>query len=271
MNLDNISELLNGKPSGDGILCLCPAHNDTNPSLSLSIDQEKLLWKCHAGCSQEQVRVALVERGILADNLGPKKRETAFQYMDEKGSSVVRRVIRVDLPDGTKRIFQKFLNKGVWKTTNNNVPTAPFRYFESSLDTKEQILLVEGENCVLALEKMGYDSTTTGSSTSWKSHHPSFFKGKKVIILPDNDQAGEKYAQIIKKDLKNVAKSVDILRLPELPQSGDIVDWIKLGGTAKRLRALITTLTQKGPSKKVPESLTLIRLSEVKTKEIKWL
>jgi hypothetical protein len=42
------------------VLACCPAHDDTNPSLSLTEKADgTLLWKCFAGCSQEAVREAL--------------------------------------------------------------------------------------------------------------------------------------------------------------------------------------------------------------------
>jgi putative DNA primase/helicase len=44
----------------------CPAHNDANPSLSLRDgDDGKILFRCHAGCSQQQVFDALRARGLL--------------------------------------------------------------------------------------------------------------------------------------------------------------------------------------------------------------
>jgi DNA-binding transcriptional ArsR family regulator len=42
------------------VLACCPAHDDANPSLSLTEKADgTLLWKCFAGCSQEAVREAL--------------------------------------------------------------------------------------------------------------------------------------------------------------------------------------------------------------------
>jgi hypothetical protein len=42
------------------VLACCPAHDDTNPSLSLTEKADgTLLWKCFAGCSQDAVREAL--------------------------------------------------------------------------------------------------------------------------------------------------------------------------------------------------------------------
>jgi hypothetical protein len=39
------------------VLAHCPAHDDANPSLSLTEKADgTLLWKCFAGCSQEAVQ-----------------------------------------------------------------------------------------------------------------------------------------------------------------------------------------------------------------------
>ena len=44
----------------------CPAHDDASPSLSLRDgDDGKILFRCHAGCSQQQVFDALLARGLL--------------------------------------------------------------------------------------------------------------------------------------------------------------------------------------------------------------
>ena len=44
---------------------LCPAHDDTKPSLSLTRTGDKWLWHCHAGCTQEAVLAALKKSGAL--------------------------------------------------------------------------------------------------------------------------------------------------------------------------------------------------------------
>ena len=47
------------KKSGNGYKARCPAHDDTNPSLSLTEKNGKVLLHCHAGCSQQAVLDAL--------------------------------------------------------------------------------------------------------------------------------------------------------------------------------------------------------------------
>jgi hypothetical protein len=52
--------------AGRGFVCCCPAHEDRTPSLSIRDgDDGRVLWRCHAGCSQDAVRAALIARGLL--------------------------------------------------------------------------------------------------------------------------------------------------------------------------------------------------------------
>ena len=64
MNFHELAKALNGKKSGNEYLACCPAHEDRNPSLSISSNGEKILFYCHAGCTQENVISALKERGL---------------------------------------------------------------------------------------------------------------------------------------------------------------------------------------------------------------
>jgi len=63
------SQLGKAKRVGQGWSCLCPAHDDHNPSLHLSLDQEtsKILAKCWAGCSFANIMAALRNRGLLEE------------------------------------------------------------------------------------------------------------------------------------------------------------------------------------------------------------
>ncbi len=45
-------------------LACCPAHDDNNPSFSVSDNNGKILLKCFAGCTQDQVINALRDSGL---------------------------------------------------------------------------------------------------------------------------------------------------------------------------------------------------------------
>ena len=64
-NVEDIALALGARRTGSGWLAKCPAHNDKNPSLSISLTESgKLLVYCHAGCDQRSVIAALSAMGL---------------------------------------------------------------------------------------------------------------------------------------------------------------------------------------------------------------
>lgn len=60
-----IAEQLGGKRHAKGYwMALCPAHDDTNPSLQVWDGEDGPAFKCYAGCSDLDVREALIPLGI---------------------------------------------------------------------------------------------------------------------------------------------------------------------------------------------------------------
>lgn len=51
-------------PTAKGYTCLCPVHDDSTPSLSLSMDGDTLLVHCFAGCDPEEVLSAVRDAGF---------------------------------------------------------------------------------------------------------------------------------------------------------------------------------------------------------------
>ena len=63
-------------------MCCCPAHDDKRASLHISEKSGRVLWKCHAGCSQERLRQALIDKGLWS-----KKRTTTRTSSQESQQS----------------------------------------------------------------------------------------------------------------------------------------------------------------------------------------
>ncbi|MDY7524260.1 toprim domain-containing protein [Sphingomonas sp. 10B4] len=59
-----IVESLGGRWNGTRGECLCPAHDDHTPSLSVRLGKSAILFKCFAGCSQSEVLKALDRNGF---------------------------------------------------------------------------------------------------------------------------------------------------------------------------------------------------------------
>lgn len=58
---------LGGRWTSSGGLCLCPAHDDHHPSLSVRLGKTALLFKCFAGCHARDVlrAIARIDRQVL--------------------------------------------------------------------------------------------------------------------------------------------------------------------------------------------------------------
>jgi putative DNA primase/helicase len=61
---EQIIRALGGHRVGTGWVAHCPAHNDRHPSLSIDVRGGKVLFCCHAGCSQAALMAALRARGL---------------------------------------------------------------------------------------------------------------------------------------------------------------------------------------------------------------
>jgi putative DNA primase/helicase len=102
------------------------------------------------------------------------------------------------------------------------------------------LLIAEGERKVDALCDLGWYATcNTGGAGKFPKGFAHYFDGCNVVLLPDNDDAGRNHMRQVAAILKPVAASIRILELPGLPPKGDIIDWLKAGGTEPELRALI--------------------------------
>jgi hypothetical protein len=63
-------ERLGGRWTGTGGLCLCPAHADRRPSLSVRPGRTRLLLHCFAGCAPREILKALAACGLLVPGAG---------------------------------------------------------------------------------------------------------------------------------------------------------------------------------------------------------
>jgi hypothetical protein len=90
--------------------------------------------------------------------------------------------------------------------------------------------VTEGEKCADLVRPLGLTATTSaqGAQSARKSDWGPL-KGKEVVILPDNDEPGEKYAaDVARLAYAAGARSVKVLRLPGLTQKGDDIEqWIE--------------------------------------------
>jgi putative DNA primase/helicase len=118
-------------------------------------------------------------------------------------------------------------------------PRVPYRL--PKLLNAETVYLPEGEKDVHTLETWGLVASCNPGG-SGNSHlyagWADYFRGRHIVILPDNDAPGCKHAAAVAAALLSIAASVRIVELPGLPAKGDVTDWRDAGGTFERFREL---------------------------------
>ncbi len=95
----------------------------------------------------------------------------------------------------------------------------------------EVVYTVEGEKDADRLWDWHIPATTAGAAGQWDDEHSKYLAGKQVVILFDNDQDGREDAIQRARSLLGVARAIKIVELPDLPDKGDISDWIEAGHT----------------------------------------
>ena len=296
------------KPAGPGrYMACCPVHNDTNPSLSVTVKDvkgtEKILLKCFAGCRTEDI---LEELGLTPQDLivNPTAQQdfagvgrTALQpvkegrgvaaarysYTDEKGALLAQKTRWEKTVDGKRvKTFTWGHQEGNrWKPGRNGM-AVPYRLPE--LVRAETVFLCEGEKDADNLSIRGLAATCTpdgaGNGSKWRDTYTPYFTGKTVYILQDNDQIGMDFAQLEAEKLFPVAKEVKVLDLrelwPELPEKGDISDVMEHMGAAEALAQLLE-LAERAPGWEPlpPEKDGFLSsfhtLAEFAEEEVSWL
>lgn len=111
---------------------------------------------------------------------------------------------------------------------DQGLPDEIFLYQMHRLKDEDIIYLVEGEKCADALWSLGLPATTGvgGSSRKPETHKRlSLLSGKKVIIWPDNDEAGQAYAANWAETLGDLGCAVQIVDIPaHKPEKWDCAD-----------------------------------------------
>ena len=90
------------------------------------------------------------------------------------------------------------------------------------------IVVCEGEKCADALAKLGIPATTSGSADSAEAANWTPLHGRRVLIWPDNDAPGQRYAETVAATLRALGCTVAVIDggALGLEPKGDAVDWL---------------------------------------------
>ncbi len=258
--------------SRSGWSARCPAHDDRSPSLSIASGNDgRVLVHCHAGCRFTEIAAALgmaskdlspVKSPVLLlrrrSHLVPRTAppparqpaprtfdswKAAFQtslgaptatwfYRDATGR-VVGVVARFRDGAAGKTFRQASLGEqGRWTATGMPKPRPLYRLPEL-LASQDTVYVAEGEKCADALAAIGMVAVTSIGGAS-NAHHSDWtpLAGRRVVIIPDSDEQGDKYASDVSRLANGAsASATQILSMavvwPDVPPKGDVADWME--------------------------------------------
>jgi hypothetical protein len=256
----------------------CPAHNG-NSDDSLSIkegDDGCALLICHAHCEIEDILevLDLSMTDLFVKGKGHSSSGTAKKAAGP-GDKKHKILTTDELPDGTyweftspagevlyiqrhKREYHRKVGEDRWVT------------YKGVLDDIAQVLyglpeLIDGvragktvyhlegpKDVETARGRLGVVATTSGSTSSWRPEFRAHYTGADVVVIPDNDTPGHKYADTVARDLLRVARSVKVVELPGLEEGGDLTDWLDAGHTSEEFLALVEESPAYGPEEEEP-------------------
>jgi 5S rRNA maturation endonuclease (ribonuclease M5) len=279
----------------------CPFHDCD--SKSLSVDTKTGLFNCHfPGCRASgdvfkfyALKHSLdgdfpaVLHGIAADfdisdndarlqQSTPKKFVKHYAYYDSDGKVLFYKN-RYE-PKG----FSISRPNGEGGYISGLGAVEPVLYNMPEIIDADEVFVVEGEKDADNLNALGFTATTNfDGAGKWKDGYTDTLHGKKVFIIPDNDDEGRKHAQKVARELQGRAKSIRLIELPGLPPKGDVSDFIAgIGDTdtaAERLSIMAegaaewTPPAESEPETEAPSSFQFVHNAIIMAtlRPIEWL
>lgn len=250
-----IRELVDGpiRTQGNGDLQIqCPFHSDDNPSLSVGLARQGC-WRCW-GCKQTGnfsdlimgltgcTRVESMQK--IGNREGKEvhfqrpdsEAEAIYRYRDKEDTKTLKEVIRYpNREDGSKDIRQRRPVAGGYRWDTEGVK--PTLYNVHLLRMGAVAVICEGEKDCDTVTSLGLRGktkwgsgpvigVTSGGATSWDASLVEELRSTNVVVMPDNDEPGRKYADEVKASL--VAEGIEC-REVTFAQTGckDVTEFLK--------------------------------------------
>lgn len=132
-------------------------------------------------------------------------------------------------PNGTKEVLPFFKRDADgWAIGGPMTPRPLYGLDWLTHQPEATVFIVEGEKATAALHQLGFPAVTSlGGSNAVSQTDWSPLQGRSAVLLPDNDEAGTKYARDVLEELAKHGVEVSVCELDNLPPKGDAVDWIQ--------------------------------------------
>jgi hypothetical protein len=214
------------------------AHEDREPSLSVTDASDRVLIKWHAGCDIDDLlaKLGLSRRDLFdgdREHVSPEPRRIVaeYPYTSETGAVLFVKVrfqpkhFLVKRPDGLGGWIW-----GIGPDTRRVLYRLPRLVAAQPSDV---VWIVEGEGDVHSLEARGQIATTnfdgaskSGERPKWRAEYSPFMVGRDVRIVADRDSEGRSRAEYLELCLRGIARTLELV---EAAQGKDATDHLGAG------------------------------------------
>lgn len=201
----------------------------------VSIDLEKQVWCCNdcqkggsvidwlmiehditaqaameklGGATNGHTSTQPAQRQQVNGGVKPKITKT-YDYTDTEGKQLFQ-VVRLEPKD----FRQRRMVDGKWVWNLEGIQRVLYNL--PKVIRADVVFVCEGEKDCETIARMGLVATTNvGGAKKWLPEYTAYFRGKEVVILPDNDKPGQEHLDLVRTALAKVAKSMRVVQMPE--------------------------------------------------------
>jgi hypothetical protein len=254
-SLQRVAQALGGIVSSGQVLCPGPNHSTADRSLSVKADpsapdgflvysfsgddvlacrdyvREKLglpEFKPNGGNKFNFNNDDIITRAVMAAALSQSRARpkgtivAVYDYADDDGG-LLYQVVRYE-PKGFDQRRPDGKGGWIWQLEKRRVV---YRWSELLKFPDATVFVTEGEKDADRIAELNLCATTVATGT-WTSDCVNALSDRDIIILQDNDDAGRDKARKAAQALHAVANSIRIVSLPDLPDKGDVSDWLDI-------------------------------------------
>ncbi|GIW66100.1 MAG: hypothetical protein KatS3mg094_619 [Candidatus Parcubacteria bacterium] len=186
------------------------------------LSEDLLEWLKNRGLTEETI----ARFGLTCFEDKNSNRWLGIPIFNESGKIVNFKIRRDPIKEDPNLVKYKWLKAGTKQTL---FPINCIDY------ENEELYLVEGELDAILLHQEGYNSLTNtgGGTTLWKDEWIEIVKRfKKIYLIPDRDESGEKWKRNLLEKLEYVHNDIYII---EIPFGKDVTEFYQKGGDLRDL------------------------------------
>jgi hypothetical protein len=251
-NLQALAKALGGEVSGGQVLAPGPGHSAIDRSLSVKLDSgapdgfvthsfagdDPIACRDHVrtkaglepfkpnGIGRHRASDDAIERALLAavakQSVGKSKGRIVAEYgYTDIDGTLLYQVVRLE-PKSFRQRRPDGKGGWIWQLDERRVI---YRWPELLAYPDATVFVCEGEKDADRVASLGHCATTVAGG-KWTDECVQALVGRDVIILQDNDQPGREKSLAAAQALHGSAKAIRIVSLRDLPEKGDVSDWL---------------------------------------------